>query len=215
MSLQELEILFGPMFNEYFNGATQVVSKSSAITTANASDKRKKLNTTLSTLNIIAAYITQLDIQTPPEPTTQAPAVTTNENINQAENVMVDEDEFITIFGTPTKDNPLEQVLGNPSQPVRTRRQLDTNGEMCMFALTMDVRTTFLNGPLKEEVYVNQPDGFVDPHHPKKVYHLKKALYRLKQAPRVCYDELSKFLVSKGFSKGSIAPTLFIIDDIK
>ncbi|GJZ68313.1 copia protein [Tanacetum coccineum] len=50
----------------------------------------------------------------------------------------------------------------------------------------MDVKTTFLNGSLKEEVYVNQPDGFVDPHHPDKVYRLKKELYGLKQAPRVC-----------------------------
>ncbi|GKE80124.1 retrovirus-related pol polyprotein from transposon TNT 1-94 [Tanacetum coccineum] len=74
----------------------------------------------------------------------------------------------------------------------------------------MDVKTTFLNGPLKEEVYVNQPDGFVYLHHPNKFYHLKKALYGLKQAPRVWYDELSNFLVSKGFSKGSIDPTLFI-----
>nr|GEV92616.1 Gag-Pol polyprotein [Tanacetum cinerariifolium] len=65
----------------------------------------------------------------------------------------------------------------------------------------MDVKTTFLNGPLKEEVDVNQPDGFVDPYHPDQVYRLKKALYRLKQAPRAWYDELSKFLVSKGFSK--------------
>ncbi|GJY24592.1 retrovirus-related pol polyprotein from transposon TNT 1-94 [Tanacetum coccineum] len=53
-----------------------------------------------------------------------------------------------------------------------------------------------------EEVYVNQPDGFVDPYHPDQVYHLKKALYGLKQAPRAWYDELSNFLVSKGFSKG-------------
>ncbi|GJY73386.1 retrovirus-related pol polyprotein from transposon TNT 1-94 [Tanacetum coccineum] len=68
-------------------------------------------------------------------------------------------------------------------------------------AVRMDVKTAFLNGPLKEEVYVNQPDGFVDPHHPDKVYHLKKALYGLKQAPRAWYDELSNFLVSKGFSK--------------
>nr|GEU56892.1 Gag-Pol polyprotein [Tanacetum cinerariifolium] len=66
----------------------------------------------------------------------------------------------------------------------------------------MDVKTSFLNGSLKEEVYVNQPDGFVDPHHPDKVYRLKKALYGLKQAPRAWYDELSNFLVSKGFSKG-------------
>nr|GEW00623.1 uncharacterized mitochondrial protein AtMg00810-like [Tanacetum cinerariifolium] len=50
----------------------------------------------------------------------------------------------------------------------------------------VDVKTTFLYGPLKEEVYVNQPDGFVDLYHPDKVYHHKKALYGLKQAPRVC-----------------------------
>nr|GEW71198.1 hypothetical protein [Tanacetum cinerariifolium] len=53
-------------------------------------------------------------------------------------------------------------------------------------AVPMDVKTTFLDGHLKEEGYVNQPDGFVDQHHPDKVYHLKKALYRLKQAPRAC-----------------------------
>nr|GFB80493.1 hypothetical protein [Tanacetum cinerariifolium] len=141
----------------------------------------------------------------------------------------------------------------NPSQSVRIRRQLESNGEMRMFALTvsrtelknikeamadsawiesmqeelhqfyrlddgvdleesfapvarleavrlfiaytahksftvyqMDVKTTFLYGPLKEEVYVNQPDDFVDPYHPDKVYRLKKALYGLKQAPRAC-----------------------------
>ncbi|GJW46715.1 retrovirus-related pol polyprotein from transposon TNT 1-94, partial [Tanacetum coccineum] len=195
-----------------------------------------------------------------------------------------------------TKDHPLEQVIRNPSQSIRTRRQLERDGEMCMFTLTMsrtepknikeamddsawiesiqeelhqfdrldentvirnkshlvakgyaqkegiyfeesfapvarleavrlfityvahksftvyqmDVKTTFLYGPLKEEVYVNQPDGFVDPYHPDKVYRLKKALYGLKQAPRAWYDELSNFLVSEGFSKGSIDPTLFI-----
>nr|GEW94232.1 Gag-Pol polyprotein [Tanacetum cinerariifolium] len=65
----------------------------------------------------------------------------------------------------------------------------------------MDVKTTFLNGALKEELYVNQPDGFVDPHHPEKVYRLKKALYGLKQALKVWYTELSNFLASKGFSK--------------
>ncbi|GKA70833.1 retrovirus-related pol polyprotein from transposon TNT 1-94 [Tanacetum coccineum] len=65
----------------------------------------------------------------------------------------------------------------------------------------MDAKTTFLNGPLKEEVYVAQPEGFVDPDHPEKVYRLKKALYGLKQAPRAWYDELSNFLMSKGFTK--------------
>nr|GEX89342.1 putative Gag-Pol polyprotein [Tanacetum cinerariifolium] len=67
----------------------------------------------------------------------------------------------------------------------------------------MDVKTIFLNRPLKEEVYVAQPDGFVDPDHPKKVYRLRKALYGLKQAPRAWYGELSNFLISKGFTKGA------------
>ncbi|GJX42650.1 retrovirus-related pol polyprotein from transposon TNT 1-94 [Tanacetum coccineum] len=75
----------------------------------------------------------------------------------------------------------------------------------------MDVKTAFLNGPLKEEVYVAQPEGFVDPDHPEKVYLLRKALYGLKQAPRAWYDELSTFLMSKGFTKGTIDPTLFKI----
>ncbi|GJX58137.1 retrovirus-related pol polyprotein from transposon TNT 1-94 [Tanacetum coccineum] len=66
----------------------------------------------------------------------------------------------------------------------------------------MDVKTTFLHGPLKEEVYVSQPDGFVDPDHLKKVYRHMKALYR---------DELSTFLMSKGFTKGTIDPNLFTI----
>nr|GEW85572.1 retrovirus-related Pol polyprotein from transposon TNT 1-94 [Tanacetum cinerariifolium] len=182
-----------------------------------------------------------------------------------------------------TKDHPLKKVRGNPSKQVQTRRQLEKDPEMCMFALTvstaesqiiteamadsawieamqeelyqfdrlqvwklidkpfgkniklkgidfeesfapvarleavrifvayvahkyfpiyqMDVKTTFLNGPLKEEVYVAQPDGFVDPDHPEKLYRLRKALYGLKQAPRAWYDELSNFLMSKGFTK--------------
>nr|GEV44865.1 hypothetical protein [Tanacetum cinerariifolium] len=212
----ELDLLFTLMFDELLNGSTQVVSKSSTVTTADA----------------------------------------------------------------PNQYHPLEQVIGNPSQSVRTRRQLESDGEMCMFALTVsrtkpkkikksmddsawiesmqeelhqfdrldvwelvdrplcknvinmkwlwknklarleairlfiaytahksftvyqtDVKTTFLYGPLKEEVYVNQPDEFIDPYHPDKVYRLKKALYGLKQALRAWYDELSNFLLSKGLSK--------------
>ncbi|GKA98592.1 retrovirus-related pol polyprotein from transposon TNT 1-94 [Tanacetum coccineum] len=75
----------------------------------------------------------------------------------------------------------------------------------------MDVKTAFIIGPLKKEVYVAQPDGFVDPDHPEKVYCLRKALYGLKQAPRAWYDELSNLLISKGFTKGIIDPTLFMI----
>nr|GEZ85032.1 retrovirus-related Pol polyprotein from transposon TNT 1-94 [Tanacetum cinerariifolium] len=75
----------------------------------------------------------------------------------------------------------------------------------------MDVKTAFLNGLLKEEVYVAQPDGFIDPDHPEKVYQLRKSPYGLKQAPRAWYDDLSNFLIPKGFSKGTIDLTLFTI----
>ncbi|GJV32294.1 putative ribonuclease H-like domain-containing protein [Tanacetum coccineum] len=81
---------------------------------------------------------------------------------------------------------------------------------MNMVVYQMDVKMAFLNGILREEVYVSQPDGFVDQDNPNHVYKLKKALYGLKQAPRAWYDLLSKFLLSQEFSKGTVDPTLFI-----
>nr|GEX91428.1 putative ribonuclease H-like domain-containing protein [Tanacetum cinerariifolium] len=259
----ELDLLFSPMFNELLNGSSQVMSKSSPVTIADAPNQHQQQNTT------------PLNNQTTPDPTcqvpTQAPTVASTENINQAEmiaeNAQVKNDEFINIFYTPIQDR-------GETSSLRTRRQLESDGEMCMFALTvsriepknikeamadsawiesmqeelyqfdrldawelvdiplcknvksrlvakgyaqkegvdfeesfapvarlMDVKTAFLYGPLKEEVYVNKPNGFVDPYHPNKVYRLKKALYGLKQPPKAWYDELSTFLVSKGFSK--------------
>nr|GEZ28795.1 hypothetical protein [Tanacetum cinerariifolium] len=74
----------------------------------------------------------------------------------------------------------------------------------------MDVKTAFLNGILKEEVYVSQPLGFVSKQYLDHVYALYKALYGLKQAPRAWYDVLSQFLIESGFQKGSIDTTLFI-----
>ncbi|GJU32933.1 putative ribonuclease H-like domain-containing protein [Tanacetum coccineum] len=81
---------------------------------------------------------------------------------------------------------------------------------MNMVVYQIDVKTAFLNGILREEVYVSQPDGFVDQDNLNHVYKLKKALYGLKQAPRAWYDLLSKFLLSQEFSKGTVDPTLFI-----
>nr|GFC02706.1 hypothetical protein [Tanacetum cinerariifolium] len=73
-----------------------------------------------------------------------------------------------------------------------------------MVVYQMDVKTAFLNGNLREEVYVSQPYGFVDSDNPNHVYKLKKALYGLKQAPRAWYDMLSSFPLSQDFSKESL-----------
>jgi len=74
----------------------------------------------------------------------------------------------------------------------------------------MDVKTAFLNGVLKEKVYVSQPEGFVDQDNPDHVYILDNALYGLKQAPRAWYDSLSQHLLDSGYFKGKIDNTLFI-----
>nr|GEW55901.1 hypothetical protein [Tanacetum cinerariifolium] len=205
----ELDLLFSLMFDELINGSSKVVSKSFAVSSADATNQRQQ-------------HTTPLNNHSTPAPTCQVPTlastVSSSENINQAEtyaeNDQVADDEFINIFYTLEElhqfdrldvwklvDRPLCTNVINLKWLWKNKRDEEN---------TMDVKTAFLYGPLKEEVYVNQPDGFVDPFHPDKVYQIKKALYGLKQAPKAWYDELSNFLLSKGFSKGSIDPTLFI-----
>ncbi|KAK0575634.1 hypothetical protein LWI29_004177 [Acer saccharum] len=77
----------------------------------------------------------------------------------------------------------------------------------------MDVKSSFLNGFLQEEMFVEQPKGFVDTHHPNHVYRLKKALYGLKQAPRAWYEHLTQFLIDNNYLRGSVDKTLFIKKD--
>nr|GEW37078.1 hypothetical protein [Tanacetum cinerariifolium] len=218
---------------------------------------------------------------------TQAPTVTSTENINQAEtnleDAQVENDEFVNILCTSVQDREetssrhVDSSNMHTFYQLRTRRQLESDGETCMFALTVsqtepknikeamadsswiesmqeelhqfdrldvwelvdrplckniinmkwiwknkcDEENTVIRNKSQivakgyaqkegvvfkesfapvawleaEEVYVNQPDGFVDPYHPDKVYRLKKALYGLKQAPRAWYDELFNFLI--------------------
>ena len=77
----------------------------------------------------------------------------------------------------------------------------------------MDVKSAFLNGMLQEEVYIEQPKGFVDSHRPDDVYKLKRALYGLKQTPRAWYGRLTAYLIEHRFKRGSADTTPFIRND--
>nr|GEV72467.1 hypothetical protein [Tanacetum cinerariifolium] len=240
----ELDLLFSLMFDEFLNGSTQVVSKSSAETTADAPNQQNAQVADDEFINIFCTPV---------------------QDRGETSSRRIDSSNMHTFYQCHpskhrwTKDHPLEQVIGNASQSVRTRRQLESDGEMYVWELVnkplcknvinmkwllknksdeentvirnkshlvakgyaqkegvdfkesfalvarleavrlfiayaahksftvyqMDVKTTFQYGPLKEQVYVNQQYGFVDPYHPDKVYYLKKPLYRLKQAPRL------------------------------
>jgi hypothetical protein len=91
----------------------------------------------------------------------------------------------------------------------------DTSHHMKLYQ--MDVKSAFLNGKINELVYVEQPPGFEDSKKPNHVYKFSKALYGIKQAPRVSYERLQNFLVSKGFKIEKLDTTLFakkIEDDL-
>nr|GFC71522.1 putative ribonuclease H-like domain-containing protein [Tanacetum cinerariifolium] len=224
----EMDLLFSPMFDELLNGSSKVVSKSSVVSAAADRYQRPQPTTTLNNHTTPAPTC-----QTPTFATSVISSENINQAEPHAKNDEVANDEFINIFSTPvqdqretsshhvdssnmytfyqrypseqrwTKDHPLEQVIENPSQSVRIRRQLESDAEMSkgyaqkegvdfeesfapvarleavrLFIVyaaykyftiyQMDVKTAFLYGPLKEELYVNQPDGFVDPYHPDK-----------------------------------------------
>nr|GFA43191.1 copia protein [Tanacetum cinerariifolium] len=131
-----------------------------------------------------------------------------------------------------TKDHPLEQVIGNPSQSVRTRRQLESDGEIfarleaiwlfiayaahkSFTVYQMDVITSFLYVHLKEKVYVNQPDGFVNPYHPDKVYRLKKAYMDSNKLQGHGTMNSPTFWYPKGFPKIHQSPRGIFINQAK
>ncbi|KAI5320266.1 hypothetical protein L3X38_039974 [Prunus dulcis] len=91
---------------------------------------------------------------------------------------------------------------------IRTLIALAAQKEWNLFQL--DVKSAFLNGILKEEVYVEQPQGYVQESKETKVYRLNKALYGLKQAPRAWYDEIDAYFNTAGFKKNLSEATLYI-----
>nr|GEX91519.1 uncharacterized mitochondrial protein AtMg00810-like [Tanacetum cinerariifolium] len=137
--LNKLDLLFSLMFDELLNGTTPVVSKSFDVTAADTNNQRQQHNTTSSTSTIVAAYIPPLSIQITPETTNQAPTVTVDKNVIQAETnkeyAQVDEDKFINIFSKPIQERGETSSQYVDSSNMHTFYQ--RYGEKCMFALTV------------------------------------------------------------------------------
>ncbi|GJZ15161.1 retrovirus-related pol polyprotein from transposon TNT 1-94 [Tanacetum coccineum] len=194
-SQQELDLLFGPLYDEFFSTVTSRVNKSSSPTDISAQQDIQH------TMNI--------------HPTTE-PSTSTNvhakeNNNDQAEDLQIQQDEFTNPFCTLEEGINFEESFTLVARLEAVRIFVAYVAHKSFPIYQMDTKMAFINGPLKEDVYVAQPDGFVDLDYPEKVYRLRKALYGLKQALRAWYDELSNFLISKGFTKGTIDPTLFTI----
>ncbi|GKD38607.1 retrovirus-related pol polyprotein from transposon TNT 1-94 [Tanacetum coccineum] len=223
LSIQELDFLFSPLFEEYFTAGNQSVSNSSALF------DNSQQQDTQPTMNV----------QPTTEPITPTINVNTEENnTNQAEDARFEPYEFSNPFCTPEElhqfdrlkvwelvDKPFGNIVIKLKWLWKNKEDEDNtiiHNKACLVAkgyaqeegidfeesfvlvarleavrifiayaphksfpiYKIDVKTAFLNGPLKEEVYVAQPDRFVDHDHPEKVYRLRKALYGLKQAPR-------------------------------
>lgn len=77
----------------------------------------------------------------------------------------------------------------------------------------LDVHNAFLHGHLTKDVFMSQPLSFIDQQHPNHVCHLKRALYSLKQTPRVWFQRLDTFLMELGFIDSKIDTTLFVYSD--
>nr|GEV67731.1 retrovirus-related Pol polyprotein from transposon TNT 1-94 [Tanacetum cinerariifolium] len=256
--------LFQPMFDEYFNPSTIVVSP---VPVANAPSAIDLANSLVSTSTDQDAPSTSIpstkDQKHSPiisqgfEESLKMPHFNDDplhDSLHEdstshgsSSNVRPIHTPFKSL-GRWTKDHSIAKVIKDLSRSVSTRKQLQNDLMWCYFdafqtkeegidfkesfasvarieairifianatnknmmIFQMDVKTAFLNVVLKEEVYVSQPEGFVDQDNPSHVYKLKKALYGLQQAPRTWYDMLSSFLLSQHFSKGAVDLTLFI-----
>nr|GEX19495.1 ribonuclease H-like domain-containing protein [Tanacetum cinerariifolium] len=185
-SQQELDLLFGPLYNEFFAAGTSSVNKSSSpINNSNQQDTQPTTN-----------------IQPTSAPSTHTYVHAEENNDNHAEEEHLQDDKFTNPFCAPEECIDFEESFSPVARLEAVRIFVAYAAHKSFPIYQMDVKTTFLNGPLKDEVYVAQSGGFFDLDHPEKVYRLRKALYGLKQAPRAWYNELLKFLKSKGFTKG-------------
>nr|GEX81029.1 retrovirus-related Pol polyprotein from transposon TNT 1-94 [Tanacetum cinerariifolium] len=216
-SQQELDLLFGPLYDEFFNADPEMCMYALTVSTV----KPKNIKEAMADSTWIEAMQEQFhqfdrlwvwELVDKPFGKSIIRLKWLWKNKKDKDQTVIHNKARLVAKGYAQEDGiDFEESFSPIARLEAVRIFIAYAAHKSFIIFQMDVKTTFLNGPLKEEVYVVQPDGFVDPNHPEKVYRLGKALYGLKQAPRAWYDELSKFLTSKDFTKGTIDPTLFMI----
>ncbi|GJU52074.1 retrovirus-related pol polyprotein from transposon TNT 1-94 [Tanacetum coccineum] len=208
---KELEILFQPMFDEYLDpprverpvSPTLVVSVpvNSAGVAAEYTIREDSPFAPVDNDSFINVFA--------PEPSSEASSSGDRIKLDEYGDVMKNKARLVAKGYRQEEGIDYEESFA-PVARIEAIRIFITNAASKNITIyQMDVKIAFLNGKLKEEVYVCQPEGFVDPDHSTHVYRLKKALYGLKQAPRAWYDTLSRFLLDNKFSKGAVDPILF------
>nr|GEW39678.1 retrovirus-related Pol polyprotein from transposon TNT 1-94 [Tanacetum cinerariifolium] len=191
-SQQELDILFGPLYDEFFNAEEEHLPDEEFTNPFSASVQEVAKSSSHNIGNSNVPTFNQLQIW---------------EHVDKPFGKSVIRLKWLW----KNKKDEDQTIIRNKARLVAKgyaqEEGIDFEESFALVARLEAVR-------IFEEVYIAQPDGFVDPDLPEKVYRLRKALYGLKQASMAWYDELSKFLTSKGFTKGTIDPTIRYMDDI-
>ncbi len=102
------------------------------------------------------------------------------------------------------------QEVFSPVARYNSIRSLLAIANVCDWEIKMDVKTAFLQGDLEEEIYMRQPDGYIDEERPDYVCKLKKSIYGLKQAARCWNVAIDTFLLSNGYRKCSADPCVYM-----
>ncbi|GJR03124.1 retrovirus-related pol polyprotein from transposon TNT 1-94 [Tanacetum coccineum] len=212
-SKEDLDNLFGPMFKEYYE------QKSFDTPIYSAAQPTQVHEDSPSTSSIIVDTHEAPPVVTTSKEQTSLISLTEADEFNQedtadfddselwknkcdAENIVVRNKTRLVAKGYKQEEGiDFEESFAPVAHLEAVQMFISYAAHKNITIFQMDVKTAFLNGPLKEEVYVSQPEGFIDPEFPDHVYRLKKALYGLKQAPRAWYDKLSSFLIEHGFTK--------------
>ncbi|GJV55232.1 retrovirus-related pol polyprotein from transposon TNT 1-94, partial [Tanacetum coccineum] len=221
LSKEDLDSLFGQMYEEYFEKKSSEMPINSAAQQVHNNEDSPSTSSIFIEEHEAPPIITTSDEQTPP--------ISMNDIVefHQEDLAELDGNTLLTPYDAPDFSKAESSIALDPSNmhefhqknksdaeniAIRKKSRLVTKGYKQEEGIDFEesfALTAFLNVPLKEEVYVSQPDGFVNPDFPDHVYRLKKALYGLKQAPQAWCDKLSSLLIEHHFTKGIVDPTLF------